>query len=115
MNRIDEMNHNAAMARAERTDEQLRTHRAGTQGIAGTSGSVSRDRVDSSLSPMGHPARPLSKIRPTIDTQELADIVDGLTAHLAYGRLTELEFYRVRDTRDRFANLLSEITPKVTR
>ena len=85
MNRIDEMNHNAAMARAERTDTALRSF------------------------------APLSKIRPTIDTQELADIVDGLTAQLAYGRLTELEFYRVRDTRDRFANLLSEITPKVTR
>ena len=81
MNRPDEMRYHAAMRDAERTDAAL---------------SLEAPRP--------------SKVRLWIDTNELTDMVDGLTCKLAYGHITEPEeFDRIRATRDRFATILHDI------
>ena len=101
MDRIQEMRYHSAMKAAEHTEELL--HPAMLT-------EAERARIRAAIADNDR-----ARTRLWHTEQELLDIVDGLTANLAYGRMDESEFYRVRALRDRIANVLRGLCPKETR
>ena len=111
--RIDEMQRNADMARAERFDELSEDLPPKPKRVDPSWGmsEAERQRILQALTA----GTPPTRTRPVIEGIELIDIVDGLTALLSHANLTENDFSRIQGTRDRFASIIDGLTPKATR